>query len=91
MTGERPPERPATGKAAQWEREREAAAEALARIGATPRECRVLATMAAHTAGTMRLTGAWRGDTAEATADKAARLVLAEHRKAEAAAGVAAL
>jgi hypothetical protein len=84
----RPPEAPPNGRAARWERERDAAMAALLRAGASEREARVLGSQVAHAAGTLALTGSWRGDAPAVTLRRAAVLVLEAHRRAVAEAGV---
>lgn len=76
---DRPAVKP-TRKAAEWEAERAAAAAALAGAGASAREVRVLATLAASAARTMRLTSSWRGEDPAATLDRAVARVLEAHR-----------
>jgi hypothetical protein len=65
-----------------WETERNAAVAALARVGATPREARVLASLAANAATTLREQGRRKADDPAVIDDQAAEKVLAAHRAA---------
>lgn len=73
---------PVKAKPITWETDRNAAAAALVRAGATPREARVLASLGAQAAAALRQNA--RKDAPDSTKldDKAAESVLAEHRAA---------
>lgn len=73
----RPPPRP---KPITWETERNDAVVALARVGASPREARVLASSAAKVATEMRAQSRQGKGDAATVDDRAARQVLAAHR-----------
>jgi hypothetical protein len=65
-----------------WETERNAAAAALARVGATPREVRVLASLAANAATVLRTQTRKGAPDVETIDDRAAEKILAAHRAA---------
>ena len=73
---------PVKAKPITWETDRNAAAAALERAGATPREVRVLASLGAQAAAALRQTA--KKSAAEGTQldDRAAETVLAKHRAA---------
>jgi hypothetical protein len=73
---------PPKPKPITWETERNAAVAALARVGATPREARVLASLAANAATLLRAQGRVKGVDAAVIDDRAATKVLAAHRAA---------
>jgi hypothetical protein len=77
-----PTPQPVKTKPVTWETDRNAAAAALMRAGATPREVRVLASLGAQAAAALRLTA--RKGAADSTKvdDRAAESVLAAHRAA---------
>lgn len=82
--GEAPAVKPVPPKVkpVTWETERNAAAAALVRVGATPREMRVLASLVAKAVAARRSVTRGGAGGATAVSDEAAQSVLATHRAA---------